>query len=171
MVAYTKNTPGMPTSGNYALGDTVTDSTGTVYVCVLAGFPTTVVGGPPSWAINPAPLDQMGGAMLFTVQNAITANAGGTQAGAIANAACKSNADVQRFTVVATIGDSTVLPASLPGRDITITNAAVNSMNVFPFTGDAINGAAVNAAYALAGGKTAELTCAVAGQWHAILSA
>ena len=171
MAAYNKNTPGMPTSGNWSLGDTVTDSNGTVYICVIAGFATTVVGGPMQWAINPSPLDQMGGALLYTVKNAITAHAGGTQAGALADAASFSNADVQRFTVVATIGDSTVLPASTPGRDITITNAAANSMNVFPNTGDAINGAAANALYALAGGKTAEFTCAVAGQWHAILSA
>lgn len=39
MAAYTKNTPGAPTSGNYAIGDTVTDSVGVVWESVRAGSP------------------------------------------------------------------------------------------------------------------------------------
>lgn len=98
--------------------------------------------------------------------NGLTAKAGGGQAGATA-----CTAVINRFTTVATIADSGILPASAPGMQITVANAAANSMNLFPATGDAINGAAANAAYAIAGGKTSTLYCAIAGQWHAVLSA
>lgn len=39
MADYTSTIPGAPTSGQYALGDTVTDSIGVVWVCVQAGIP------------------------------------------------------------------------------------------------------------------------------------
>ena len=55
---------------------------------------------------------------------------------------------------------------------ITVANAAaVNSMNVFPQTGEFINALAVNTAFAIAAGKTATFTCFGAGRWHSILSA
>jgi hypothetical protein len=64
------------------------------------------------------------------------------------------------------------MPAAVAGLQMTVTNAAAaNSMNLFPNTGDQINAGGANAAYAIAAGKTAQLTCAVAGQWHAVLSA
>lgn len=48
MAAYTKNTPGAPTSGIYALFDTVTDSVGVVWQCILAGpaYPQNFVATP-----------------------------------------------------------------------------------------------------------------------------
>ena len=76
-----------------------------------------------------------------------------------------------RFTVVATIADSGVLPVSVAGMNITVINAAANSMNVFPASGDQINALGVNAAFALAGAKVATFYSTVAGQWHSILSA
>lgn len=36
---YEKNTPGAPTSGKYLIGDTVTDSQGRLWQCVVSGFP------------------------------------------------------------------------------------------------------------------------------------
>jgi hypothetical protein len=54
---------------------------------------------------------------------------------------------------------------------LTVSNATATSMNVFPATGEQVNALAVNAAYALAAGKTASFTSAVNGQWHAVLSA
>jgi hypothetical protein len=44
-------------------------------------------------------------------------------------------------------------------------------MNLFPNTGDQINALGANGAYAIVAGKTSSLSCAVAGQWHAVLSA
>lgn len=99
--------------------------------------------------------------------NGLTAHAGGGQ-----GSATPCTAVINRFTTVATAADSGVLPVSAPGMQITVTNAAAtNSMNLFPATGEQVNALGANAAFALAAGKTASLTCAVAGQWHAVLSA
>lgn len=109
----------------------------------------------------------VGQRFLASVSNGLTAKAGGGQAGATA-----LPSDINRITTVATAGDSAVLPASVPGMEVTVCNAAAaNSMNLFPATGEQINVLGANAAFALAAGKTAVLSCAVAGQWHAILSA
>jgi len=107
-----------------------------------------------------------GGFQTQSYANGITAFAGGGQGSAVLLGAM-----INRVTVVATIGDSVMLPIAVPGMQIMVTNAAANSMNLFPGVGDAINALGANAAYALAGGKTASLICAVTLQWHAILSA
>lgn len=115
------------------------------------------------------PTIQMGANQRFlaSVSNGLVAKAGGGQAGATL---CAS--DINRFITVATANDSALLPASVPGMEITVTNAAAaNSMNLFPAVGDAINALGANAAFAIAAGKSVVLSCAVAGQWHAILSA
>lgn len=44
MAAYTKNTPGVPTSGRYVVGDTVTDSVGVVWDCIQSGQPGNFIG-------------------------------------------------------------------------------------------------------------------------------
>ncbi len=99
--------------------------------------------------------------------NALTALAGGGQANAVT-----LTAHVNRFTTVATIADSTKLPPAVAGiYPVTVINAAANSMNVFPSTGDAINAGAANAAFAVGGNKTAIFFCAVNGTWNAVLSA
>lgn len=96
----------------------------------------------------------------------LTAHAGGGQA-----SATPLTATLNRFTTVATIADSGLLPVSAVGMQVTVANAATNSMNVFPATGESINALAANAAFAVAGGKTAAFYCMKAGQWHSILSA
>lgn len=105
--------------------------------------------------------------MLESVQDAITAHAGGGQASAV-----PITAQNARVTVVGTAADSVVLPASVPGLIITITNAAaVNSLNVFPPVGSSIDAGATNAASAVAATKTATFTCFNTTQWHKLLSA
>ena len=52
MAAYTKNTPGQPTSGLYTVGDTVTDSTGVVWECIQSGQPGKWIGARKSEAQN-----------------------------------------------------------------------------------------------------------------------
>lgn len=99
--------------------------------------------------------------------NGITAFAGGGQA-----SATSLTAMINRVTTVATAADSVKMPTAVPGLVINVTNAAAsNSMNLFPASGDAINALGANAAFAIAAGKSATLTSAVAGQWHAVLSA
>lgn len=99
--------------------------------------------------------------------DALTAHAGGGQGAGTAITTVMS-----RFTVVASANDSATLPASKPGMQLTVINAAgANSMNVFPAAGEQINALGANAAFALAAGKTVTFYCTVAGQWHSLLSA
>jgi hypothetical protein len=103
-----------------------------------------------------------------TGTNGITARAGGGQGSATA-----LTTTVNRVATVATIGDSVLLPATTNGTSapVVVFNAAANSLNVFPATGDAINAGAANAAFAVAGGKTAIFYCVAPGLWVSILTA
>jgi len=106
------------------------------------------------------------GLQYESTQDNLTAHAGGGQT--LATPITAMNA---RFTTVATIADSGLLPQSAAGLIIYVTNAAANSMNVFPYSGDAINALGANTAFAVAGGKTCAFVCYTAGQWHSLLSA
>jgi hypothetical protein len=125
-------------------------------------------------------LDMTGpGLIAENYQDSLTAHAGGGQANGVLIVT-----QMARFTTVATIGDSATLPTAaqlanlvpqstspVGGIGITIANAATNSMNVFPGSGESINALAANTAFAVAGGKTATFWCATAGVWHSVLSA
>jgi hypothetical protein len=103
----------------------------------------------------------------FSTTNAITAFAGGGQASAVLLTTV-----INRVTTVGTAADSVKLPAAVAGLSITVINAAAaNAMNVFPATGDAINALAANTALSIVANKTAVFSCAVAGQWHSVLTA
>jgi hypothetical protein len=133
-----------------------------LYFCATAGV----------WETEGLATGYSGSYQTISTKNAITAHAGGTQAGAIADANAQLPAMQNRVTVVGTAADSVVLPTAVAGMNIVVANAAaVNSMNLFPNTGDAINALAANAAFAVAAGKVATLYCMVAGTWHALLSA
>lgn len=127
-----------------------------LYFCATAG----------SWYTEGLASGFVNGLPTVSATNGITATAGGTQGTSL-----QLGYVINRVTVVATIGDAVKLPPAAPGLQIVVANAAANSMNIFPNTGDAINALAANAAYALAGGKTATLYSAVGGFWHAVLSA
>lgn len=88
-----------------------------------------------------------------TAQDNITAHAGGGQASAFA-----ITGPYARITIVASAGDSVVLPPSIRGMEITVVNdAAANAANVFPASaaqggvagGDAINALGANTAFSL----------------------
>lgn len=128
-----------------------------VYTCYTAG----------AWFANGLGTGYAGSFETMSYANALTARAGGGQA-----LGTPITTMLTRFTIVATAADSTTLPLSIPGMNITIANAAAaNSMNIFPDVGGQINALSVNAAFALAAGKTATFYCTVGLQWHAILSA
>jgi hypothetical protein len=103
---------------------------------------------------------------LYSYQEGLTAQASPTQANAT-----PIRAAIVRFTTVVTIGDSGLLPLASPGMDITVINAAANSMNIFPAVGDKINALAPNAVIALAAGKVMTFYCTAPLQWHTILTA
>lgn len=127
-----------------------------IYTCVTAG----------AWYTEGLGTGYTGSFPTVSTINGLVAHAGGGQA-----LATPCTAVMNRFTVVATIGDSGLLPVAVAGLQISVANAAANSMNVFPSGADQINALGASAAFALAGGKTALFECYVAGQWHAILSA
>jgi hypothetical protein len=102
-----------------------------------------------------------------SVANGLTALAGGGQA----NAAVVP-AQINRVTTVATIADSVKLPKATVGAwPLVVINAAANSMNVFPSSGDAVNALSADAAFAVAANKTVLFFCAVAGTWNSITTA
>jgi len=98
--------------------------------------------------------------------NGLTAKAGGGQA-----TATPLTAAINRVTTVATAGDSVKLPPAKKGAVVIAKNAAANSMDAFPATGDKINALAANAAFAVAAGKACQFSCAVDGTWDTLLSA
>lgn len=100
-------------------------------------------------------------------QDTITAHAGGGQANAVPIVS-----GLARITVVASAGDSVVLPKSVRGMEVALVNdAAVNACNVFPAVGDSINALAVNTAFSLAavngaGAGPTVFYCYTAGVWR-----
>lgn len=78
---------------------------------------------------------------------------------------------VTRFTTVDLSHNSTTLPASVAGMQATIINAGANPLNIYPALGDQIDALGINAPLVLAAGKSAQLTCAIAGEWNAIVGA
>ena len=92
--------------------------------------------------------------------DSLTADAGSIQAGATA-----LTADINEVSVVATAGDSVLLPAAVAGMEIiAINNDAAESMDVFPTSGDYINGN-LDTALAVAAQKQARFTCYKADYW------
>jgi hypothetical protein len=69
------------------------------------------------------------------------------------------NAAFNDVTVVATAGDSFVLPVAQVGFRITVTNNGANSMQVFGNGLDTISGTAGNVGVAQAAGTTIEYVC------------
>lgn len=101
-----------------------------------------------------------------SAENALTALAGGAQAGTPLAFA------MNRFTTVATGADSAQLPAAKAGDDVIVINAAAaNALAVFPQTGEIINALAANASFSVAANKTCFFFCAVDGTWNTLLTA
>lgn len=106
------------------------------------------------------------GMLRMTRNETLTALAGGAQAGTALSLG------LNRITVVATAGDSVQLPLVTGGVMVVVVNAdSADSLNVFPQTGQTINAAAANAAFAVAAGKTAIFFQALDGAWYALLTA
>ena len=104
---------------------------------------------------------------LKSVQAALTALSGGGQTGATLLPRI-----LNEVTTVAADNDSVILPVSVAGMIVYVANAsASHSMNVFPASGEKINGGSANAAFAVASAKRAAFFCVVAGNWYSMLTA
>jgi hypothetical protein len=69
---------------------------------------------------------------------------------------------------VGTAGDSCTLPTATVGLKVTIMNTSATSLDVFPATSDALNGASANVAEALAGGASVTYLAYDATNWVSI---
>lgn len=131
-----------------------------VYTCATSG----------KWYSNGLGTGYAGQYPTVSFINGLVASAVGTQASGLTLGSAVT-ASIARYTVVASPNNSGTLMFAQPGMIVTVSNAGSNSMNLFPNVGDAVNSLSANVAFALPSGKTAALSCAVAGQWHAVLSA
>jgi hypothetical protein len=84
---------------------------------------------------------------LLAVQSGIVAHAGGGQ-----TLATQLNAGINVIATAATTGDSVILPAQVQGQFVLVENGGASSVNVYPASGDTINGGSANAPVALAAG-------------------
>lgn len=97
--------------------------------------------------------------------DAKTAHAGGGQGSALA-----ITKGFTRFTTVATAADSAKLPSGIAGAMLFVVNAGANAMDVFPATGEQINGLAANTALSVLAGQTALFVCRATSQWVEVLA-
>jgi hypothetical protein len=127
-----------------------------IFACAVAG----------AWCCDGVGAGASGAFPTVTAVVGLTAFAGGGQGSATAVAT-----QLARFDTVASAGDSAKLPAGKAGMQIVVANNGAAAMNVFPATGEQINTAGANVAFALPSGKTAAFNCMANGAWHAVLSA
>src|SRR5258708_6664777 len=113
-------------------------------------------------ALQEAGFGYSGNFQLVSQANALTATASGTQA-----TSAVVNAQINRFTHVASPKDGCKLPPSVPGMTIFITNShASNSIQVFGTSPDTINDVATATGVTQMAGSALAYTCAVAGKWY-----
>jgi hypothetical protein len=105
---------------------------------------------------------------FFTLSSvdALTALAGGGRTGATA-----ITANITRFSVVATSGDSSVLPVAAPGLFIEVINDGAAPMQVFALGSDTIDGTAGATGVSLVNAKRAIFSSTVAGKWVSLVGA
>lgn len=117
---------------------------------------------------DPAAINKAMANGLRNYADALTALAGGGQAGAtpLVNG-------INHVTTVATAADSLMLPPAVPGALVIVRNDGANAAQVFANTQsslpsgdeDTINGTAGETGVSVAAGKTAMLMCCVYGAW------
>ena len=115
------------------------------------------------WVVGPGGTIsvQQGGYIIESVQDGITAHAGGGQANATPLPAV-----INRVTTVASAADSVALPASRAGVTISVINATANAMQVFGLSPDTINSIATGTGLSVAAGVTKTFKCVTAGAWY-----
>ncbi len=128
----------------------------------------------PAFSGGPALTDQNAlqklAQLIGSVQNNITAKAGGAKAGATPITGAKA-----RVTTCVTNGDSVILPPGYPGLEITILNTTGQTLKVYGSGTDTINDQATGTGVSQATLLSAVYTCydvvAGVGLWGRVLSA
>jgi len=106
---------------------------------------------------------------ISSVENSITAHAGGTQAAALALNPLKT---VHNVSTVATAADSVKLPlATGSGVQHLVNNSGANSMKLFGDGTDTIDAVATATGVSIAAGKARLLTDIAVGKWISLLGA
>lgn len=102
----------------------------------------------------------IGGVLLQSSTDAITAHSGGGQASAVL-----LTTQINRLTTVAANGDSVKLPSAVPGLEIIVINSGAKTAQVFGSGTDTIDGIATAVGEELPVGVSASYICTVAGAW------
>jgi len=121
-----------------------------LYICVTAG----------KWYSAGLANGFASGFQMFSSAAGLTAHAGGGQGSGTPITAMQNF-----FSTVATTGDSATLPSAQVGMEISVAKNGANSMNVFPASGQTINGQAVNTQVAVAAGTITMFFSGAAGAW------
>lgn len=121
-----------------------------VYSCPAAG----------QWYVEPG-VGFSGPLFTELAQDNVTAHAGGGQ-----GAATALWAQTSRITVVATAGDSVVLPASAPGLELLVINHGANPMQVYGNGADQIDDQAAGTGVSQMQNSMVIYSSASAGKWY-----
>lgn len=100
-------------------------------------------------------------ALINTVTTGITAFAGGGQGSAV-----ELTTRFNEVATVATLADSVKLPTAAAGLVRTVVNNGANAMDLFPGSGDNIDGTGVDTAVSIAAGSSVTLWAADATNWY-----
>ena len=100
---------------------------------------------------------------LHAYQSGLTADTGSAQSGAT-----PLIAGINEISTVGTSGDSVALPSAQGGQIVIIINNGANSCDVFPFSGDYIDGGTVDVAVALTAGSKILYASYDSDNWESI---
>lgn len=98
---------------------------------------------------------------LESVTIGITAFATGGQASAV-----ELTTRLNLVGTVASAGDSVKLPTAVAGKEMIVVNKGANAMNLFPGSGDNINGTGVDTAVSVPAGNSLHVWAADATNWY-----
>jgi len=104
------------------------------------------------------------GILQHSVTVGQTANTGSAQGGNVIST------EFYEIAVVGSTGDAVTLPSAVAGLCVTIVNNGANAADVFPASGDKIDGGSANAAISLASGENGIFWCQDGTDWDMILS-